>query len=399
MFKNEQEAIYIGNLISKKIQGTLQQAEEDYLRQWVNYSTENADMYNRCFDEQLQKEVYVSLHSIDLETAYDRTQQRILSRGEMTRKPRIASLYKYISAAVILVICGFSLYLFTIRKSPTDGMKAVPDYGPATSRASIILSDGRTISLDSADSLIIDQQNIRDNNGNTLGDINSAVFAKITTPRGGLYTITLADGTIVKLNAESSLEYPTTWAVDRREVSLQGEAYFEIAKNKNQPFIVNTAQQKIKVLGTHFNVLAYPNSSLTKTTLLEGSVLVERNHTDQNLLLEPGEQSLLQDNRLTKREVDVKQEVAWLYGKFNFDGKDLNEVIEELSRWYDVDITFEGKMPEIEFFGGTYRNGKISSVLDILKIYGIEYRIVESRRLILSPQKEQKGGEGQGSNK
>src|SRR5690606_4908990 len=178
--------------------------------------------------------------------------------------------------------------------------------------------------------------------------------------------------------------YPTKFQEHSREVQLTGEAYFEVAKQNDRPFTVRTSDQIITVLGTHFNVAAYEGPSLTKTTLTEGKVRVKDNINQAELTLAPGQQALSHEGKFSKRNVNVDQEIAWLQGKFNFDGKSLQEVMDDLSRWYNVDVVYEGEVPDIHFFGGTFRSSKLSTILSILESNEIKYRMTEDHKLIIS---------------
>ncbi|MNY17758.1 fec operon regulator FecR [compost metagenome] len=168
---------------------------------------------------------------------------------------------------------------------------------------------------------------------------------------------------------------------------MDGEAYFEVAKRKNQPFIVETKNQQVSVLGTHFNVNTYGNKSEMKTTLLEGKIRVKELTTGKDLVLLPGYQSCVMEGKLVSRAVDVNQEMAWIHGRFNFDGKSLYEVMDELSRWYNVDVEYRGEMPDVEFFGGTYRTSKLSTILNILKDQNLRYHFTANGKLIIEQNK------------
>ncbi|MNM71960.1 fec operon regulator FecR [compost metagenome] len=243
--------------------------------------------------------------------------------------------------------------------------------------------------------VVIDGGGIRYEDGHEVAPINAAVSARIETPRGGIYEVTLPDGTLVKLNAGTTLSYPTVFAKDKREVTLRGEAYFEVAKKKDQPFIVHTKNQQVQVLGTHFNINAYQTSVPTKTTLLEGKVMVTTLLGSQKVTLLPGDQSVNTGTELTKHPVNVQQEMAWVYGKFNFDGKSLRQVMDELSQWYAIDVVYKGDVPNVSFFGGTFRTSKLSTILKILKDQDLSYHLTENGKLIIEKNdpKAQKGGQ------
>ncbi|MDQ1149751.1 ferric-dicitrate binding protein FerR (iron transport regulator) [Sphingobacterium zeae] len=243
--------------------------------------------------------------------------------------------------------------------------------------------------------VVINGSGIRYDDGHEVASIDAAVSAKIETPRGGTYEVTLPDGSRVKLNAGTILSYPTQFAKDKREVSLQGEAFFEVAKRKDQPFIVHTKNQQVQVLGTQFNINAYPTSTQIKTTLLEGRVQVKELIKGHKVNLLPGNQAVNTGTQLIKQSVNVQQEIAWVYGKFNFDGKSLRQVMDELSQWYAVDVVYKGDVPDVSFFGGTFRTSKLSTILKILKDQDLSYHLTDDGKLIIehSNPKTQKGGQ------
>lgn len=190
----------------------------------------------------------------------------------------------------------------------------------------------------------------------------------ITTPRGGQYQVSLPDGTKVWLNAESSLKYPAKFANDHRTVELTGEAYFEVAKNKNKPFLVVTADQKVEVFGTHFNINAYTDEPSIKTTLLEGSVKVHQTSTLKSKFLKPGQQTSLKGDFFHVREVDVEEAIDWKNGVFSFNkSENIKTALRKLARWYDVEVTYEGGFNDIQLGGSFSRFSELADCITILE--------------------------------
>lgn len=189
-------------------------------------------------------------------------------------------------------------------------------------------------------------------------------YNSIETPRGGQYQLNLPDGTKIWLNSASSLKYPASFAaLKERRVELSGEAYFEVAKDKIHPFIVKSGRQQIQVLGTHFDVNAYPDEHLIKTTLLEGSVKL-----NEQVVLKPGEQSLLTGEKFSVKEVNVNDAIDWKNGEFVFTNESLTSILKKVSRWYDVEIKYihnPVNMPT--FTGSVSRSENISGVLKMLE--------------------------------
>lgn len=394
MHQNEEEPVIIGEIIAKKIQGIhLTEAEQGLLQYWLSLSDKNQDIYLRCKNTDEQQQAYEKFAVIDSKRAFARIQKKAFSYQIPHRIPVLKRLYPYLIAASVLLVGVFGTYLLSINtKSPADSIRQTADidYAPAGNKATVTLSDGRLFELDQQhQEIFIDEKGLNYQDGQLVAQTASVVSVKISTPRGGVYSVTLPDGTRVRLNANSELNYPVSFAHDKREVSLEGEAYFEVAKKANQPFLVNTEHQQVTVLGTHFNVEAYTGSDYPiKTTLVEGKVRVKATLNQMENVLEPGQQSLLQHGRLSKKKVDIDQELAWLNGKFNFDGKRLKEVMDEVSRWYNVDVVYKGNIPDIEFFGGTFRTGKLSTILSLLESNDITYQMTTDNKIIIAPAKE-----------
>jgi transmembrane sensor len=190
----------------------------------------------------------------------------------------------------------------------------------------------------------------------------------------------LPDGTIVWLNAASSLKFPTSFAGSKRQVELTGEAYFEVTENKSMPFEVLTGETSVSVLGTHFNINAYADEASINTTLLEGAVKV---HTGQAAkLLKPGQQSVFVNatGALSIQPADVDQAIAWKRGFFEFDNTDLQTIMRQISRWYDVDIVYQIQGSKALFGGGISRKLNLSEVLHLLEASGVYFK-VENRKV------------------
>ncbi|WEK19933.1 MAG: FecR domain-containing protein [Candidatus Pedobacter colombiensis] len=336
------------------------------------------------------------------------------------KKPVVRKTYWYRYAAIaaaILVVVSAGIYfgIKTKYNSKSKDANYTVDIPAGKNKATLTLANGAVINLDSVtDGEIAQQAGIAINktaDGQLVYNITakaekdataSEAYNTIATPRGGQYQVNLPDGTKIWLNAASSLKYPAVFGKDERKVELIGEAYFEVAKvtieeqgikskeqgsrnkDKRVPFIVVTDKQKIEVLGTHFNVNSYPDENNTKTTLLEGSVRVNTTVTQEqdNVILKPGQQSLLKNNRLTAYAVDIDEAVAWKNGYFQFNESDLGTIMRQLSRWYNVDVVFEGRSPEDLFHFKIPRNLSLTDVLKIFEINGINLKI-EGRTLIV----------------
>jgi len=212
---------------------------------------------------------------------------------------------------------------------------------------------------------------------------NSLVYNTATTPRGGQYQFILSDGTKVWLNSASSIKYPVQFIGNERKVELTGEAYFEVVHNAKMPFRVVSNGQTVEDLGTHFNINAYNDENVIKTTLLEGSVKVSS--AAGNNTIKPGQQAVLNNGNISViNDADLDAAVAWKNGFFYFDDNNIQEVMRQLARWYDVDIKCEGELPSRQFSGEISRNVKASQILDILSFKKIHYKI-DGKSIVITP--------------
>lgn len=303
--------------------------------------------------------------------------------------------WTYVAAAIIIAALGIGLYQYTHQKPVQPAVATIPpknDALPGGNKAILKLANGRNIVLDSAangslavqgNANVVKLANGRLAYQNRQNAQREPVYNTVSTPRGGQYNLTLSDGTQVWLNAASSITFPTDFTGDRREVTVTGEAYFEVAGNNTKPFHVLYDHTDIQVLGTHFNVNTYEDEAFARTTLLEGRVRVVSG--GQQILLLPGQQAAqAADGQLSKNtKVDLEQVMAWKNGLFNFDGADLQQVLRQLGRWYDVDVVYEGNVPERRFGGEIPRDLNLSQVLKVLQKVEVKFRI-DGKKLIVS---------------
>ncbi|WP_418360420.1 FecR family protein [Sphingobacterium detergens] len=383
-FIEEEKLIRISALVLKEMQGRLTGEERIFLDSWLKESALHTQIYQRCLSGHKQREAYASLRYFETQRNFDGLKAKIAFPSK-TRTVVLRRLWPIVAAASVLIaISGIWFWNKGANQQLNERLVSINDRLPASNLATITLSDGRQYQLNKTENkVVIDSGGIHYSHGDQVAAINAAVSAKIETPRGGTYDVTLPDGTNVKLNAGTILTYPTVFAKDKREVTLLGEAYFEVAKRKDQPFIVHSKNQQVRVLGTHFNINAYQTSAKIKTTLLEGKVTVKELNRGHQVTLLPGDQAVNSAANFSKRAVNVQQEMAWVYGKFNFDGKSLREVMDELSQWYAIDVVYKGDIPEVEFFGGTFRTSKLSTILKILKDQDLSYQLTDDGKLII----------------
>ncbi len=318
----------------------------------------------------------------------------------------------YVAAILIMGIVGtWMLWDSQTIDQKTENASLLEDVQPGGNRALLTLADGRTVDLSTAQSGIVVGDVLTYLDGTTiLGEglaSDAPILMSISTPKGGTYQITLPDGSTVWLNSASKLTYPSQFDQDERIVELEGEAYFEVSKmlkprisksrksnnstSKQLPFLVKTRNQTVEVLGTEFNISAYHDEPEVTTTLVEGSVKVALSRLSESApstILKPGQQSIVGSEDARVSEVDVSAFVGWKEGYFIFNGTELHDAMRQLSRWYDVEVIYEGVIPHTPFYGKISRDDTLAEVLTILKEGKVNFRIEKqgtSNRLIVIP--------------
>jgi len=343
-----------------------------------------------------------------IESAYEQIWSRISKEALVKKKASLKRThYRYASAAIIFITVAAGLFLLVNRKlsHPTIHdllVKTGKDVAPGGNKAILTLADGSKISLtDAANGNLAKQADIiisKTKDGQIIYTTKESALSSVTagtalintiaTPRGGQYQINLPDGTKVWLNAQSSLKYPIRFNNKAREVELSGEGYFEVYKN-HIPFIVKTKMQEVTVLGTHFNINSYDDEATTNTTLFEGSVSVQVKNKVNTLqtaafMLKPGQASIVGNNRPPKVvQADVESTVAWRNNLFVFKDESLESISRKLSRWYDVEVSFEGKPINLSFVGMVSRSKNISSVLKIMESAGDLHFKIQGKKIVI----------------
>lgn len=329
--------------------------------------------------------------------------------GNIQQKPERQSIKPvrrwYIpAAAAVLIIFGLSYFFFFTSGKPEAAETTAPstalvsnDILPGGNKAVLILGNGSSVILDSASNGIISKQGSIDINKTASGLLSYSVSAKhaigesaelyntISTPRGGQYQVTLADGTKVWLNAASSIRFPVAFAGAERKVEITGEVYFEVAKDEKKPFRVLTTSSMVEVLGTHFNINAYDDEASVKTTLLEGKVAVLAKDKIPRLLV-PGQQSSVnKEGEISVIiDADIEEAIAWKNGWFQYKSTDLKTILRQISRWYDVDIEYSGNT-SLYFTGQLPRSVHASKVFEKLELTGEVRFTIEGKKIIVSP--------------
>lgn len=301
-------------------------------------------------------------------------------------------LYAVAAAIIGIMVLG---YFFLFKKNTNKEVIVVTkplqtDVAPGKEGAVLTLADGKQIVLDSAgNGLLASEENMEVTKRG--GQISYGgqhgqreLYNTLTTPRGRQYSLILADGSKVWLNAASSIRFPTAFVSNERRVEITGEAYFEIAPDPSKPFHVITDDIRVAVLGTHFNVNAYGDESVIKTTLLEGKIRI--NNGSSTAILQPGEQAQIKGpNKVwVVKNVDVDDVIAWKNGLFSLKGTDVETLMKQIGRWYDIEVIYTDPLPQKRFVGSISRSVNLSDLLKALKEFGIRCRL-ENRKLIIEP--------------
>ncbi|WP_170831169.1 FecR family protein [Arachidicoccus rhizosphaerae] len=301
-------------------------------------------------------------------------------------------------AAAILILFCFSIMVYRLQfqKSANkqqvakEEMQGLPGQNIAAGHNGAILhlSNGQVILLDSLQNGVVTEQNgvkiLKDKNGLVyVGQAKETLYNDITTSRGQQWSLTLPDGTKVWLNAVSSIHYPLAFNGKDRIVSIKGEAYFEVVHNESQPFKVQVGNTMIEDIGTEFNINAYDDEASIKTTLLNGSVKVSAGSGSHVLI--PGEQAETDNSHIIKiSKVNTENVTGWVNGEMIFDNEMLEEVMKKVSRWYDIDVTYSGKIPNRKFTGSISRKLNLSEFLKLLEFENVDYKI-QGKQLTILP--------------
>lgn len=401
----------IAALIVKKLQETITPAEADALEAWAARDPANRALLNRLQDEQ---QVIADVQAFDAlwggaagAERYTRMEHEVLTATAAPVRRLWRHWLPYAAAVLLFVSAATIWYLRQPGTTPQTELSS--HYGadvlPGYDRARITLADGRVIDLDSAGvGLLTREQGVsitKDENGliayekqDEAAAAGASASHTIATPRGGQYRLILPDGTRVWLNAASALTYPTRFTGRSRVVELQGEAYFEVSKQYTNaadgkqvgtPFIVKTFRQEIEVLGTRFNVSAYPDDPDTRTTLVEGAVRVAPSTEHHSpITLKPGQQFLMRGRVIRIEEVDVDQYVAWKDGVFAFYNLGIAEMIRQIERWYDVKFDTTNMPPDDSRFSGEIRRDvRLSTLLDLMQHLAAPRYRIQGRRVVV----------------
>src|SRR5690606_821104 len=351
------------------------------------------DKFDQLLGEEFSKAVESTNPTEQIEHLTDKVKLNLKQHVASKKKSDLYRWLPYVAAVLIFGTVGVSWFIFSPKAD--DTIVSEMNILPGGNKATITLADGRVLTLDeSREGIIIEGQEVTYNDGTSTVlalESSSPQMLTLSTPRGGTYRVTLADGSMVWLNAESTLKYPSHFAKGERVVELEGEAYFDVKRVQAessdvhfQPFKVVSANQTITVLGTEFNVSAYHDEDDTKTTLVDGKVRIQAAQDRKNITLFPGEQGISGQGGLGKNKVDVSDYIDWKNGEFVFRNETAKEVLHRIARWYDIEIDYRKYLPADEIFSGSIsRQSNLQTVLNIMQEAGDLAFEIENRTVIV----------------
>lgn len=381
-FKSKQE------LLEKYIEGKCTSEEQQLVENWYNQQAEHlSDQLPAPDYANARNEIWLKLQS-----------------AKKTKTPILS--IRRLAAAAVLLIClgaGFYAYNLNVEKEKLHAARR-RDLPPGSNKAFLTLADGSRIALtDTGSKTIADQPGVRitsthdgqviyTQTGTTPGKSGKNLLNTIETPKGGQYQLTLPDGTRVWLNAATRLKYPINFAgLQERRVELDGEAYFEVSPNKACPFRVASEGQEVEVLGTHFNISTYVDDKSQKTTLLEGSVKIAplgyvEGHALWHLskTIKPGQQAIRNHGDFQIIQTDTVAAIAWKKGDFVFNAN-IKTIMQQISRWYNVEVIYDGNITSEEFGGTISRSKNINEILTVLESTNRIHFKLEGRRITVMP--------------
>lgn len=313
---------------------------------------------------------------------------QLMAEIHVTVKAPVYKLRRFFQVAVAaclaaLILVGGYFMFFNNKETGTPPIVKTTDIeAPKSDKAVIRFNNGKLIAVDTLTSYSdgnVTVTRMADGRLVYAGLGTEIKFNTLSNPRGSkVIDMTLADGSRVWLNAGSSITYPVSFVSSERKVNMTGEAYFEVAKDASKKFIVIASGLTTEVIGTHFNINTYTDEAVKKVTLLEGSIMVN------GTMIKPGQQAQVGHELKVSGNIDLDAVMAWRNGYFHFSGMGIQEVMRQLERWYDITVSFEGKIPERKFAGQIDRNANLSEVIRILRESNVHFT-VKDRHLIVTP--------------
>jgi len=403
----------IKDLLDKYLAGRANLAEQQLVEKWL----EETESWENEWDKMNAEDKSAWINNLHDELKKNIAGRTVPFRNEgFISAPWYSRWYFRVAAAAIFIIAAVGSWYFllngtgTPKKIVTARQAQNNDVLPGTNKAVLTLANGDTVVLDNADNGVIVRQGNTEvskkgaqlvyNKRQTTNEDKAHAYHMLTTPRGGQYSLILPDGSLVWLNAASSIRYPVTFADSIREVEITGEAYFEVAlwlrAGKKIPFHVNITspdgvqKSRIEVLGTHFNINSYDEEASINTTLLEGKVKVilpgDDTSDKKSIVLSPGQQARINSHGEINivNNVNIEEAIAWKNGLFLMTSADIPVVLRQLARWYDVEIVYNGRTAGGTITGDIPMQMKLSEVLKVLELSGVKFKI-EGKKIIVGP--------------
>lgn len=371
----------VNDLSKKLLEGEITTTEKEELEDWYN----NFDNQEHLIYSELSKQEFAN-----------KLYQRISDEAEVQPAKR-SNYYRYTAVAASILLClSAAIVSQYLHKGKTEiAAEQINEIKPGGNKATLTLANGKVIDLKNAPTGLLATGGSRSIHKTAEGVIayntsektngNNSGYNILSTPKGGQFSIRLADGTLAILDAQSSIRYPTSFNSDKRTVEVTGQVYFEVVHRAKQPFIVKTRQQTIEDLGTHFNINAYPTSATVKTTLEEGRVSITINK--KTVFLKPGQAALSMagNENINITAADLEETLAWKNGYFRFNDEHIENIMSQIGRWYNIEVVYSGQPPADGFNGTILRSKNLAQVLRILERTGIVHFKIEGRRITVLP--------------
>lgn len=406
------EADYLAALLLKQLRQEITAEELEYLERWKAAHPSNAQVYDRVNDSEKLLNDLTAMKQVDMEGWWQKISANITPIKRTV--PFYRRWYTYAAAAVVLIVAGAITWQYGQPKKLPPAVTgtyvpAVVDVQPGGNKATLALSNGNVINLSDANSGKLAQEGnvnvVKLKEGEIryehTGDVNiqeGVVWNTLSTPRGGQYSLVLPDGSKVWLNAASSIKYPAQFSKTERRVTITGEAYFDVVPNTQKvPFIVDiqsvsgTGLAEVEVLGTSFDIMAYDDEADIKTTLLKGKVkLSAAGESSEYKLLAPGQQAQMPHMAINGKELikivdveDADEAMNWRNGLVSLQNADIKTIMRMISRWYNIEIGYQGQTPNYTFTGILPLKENLSAVIKVLEFNGMRFKIEQKKITIL----------------
>lgn len=389
----------IAQLLHRQLTGeALSAAELQELEAWGRQSAGNAALLEKIHHEASIHDMLQTWHRIERNREQNRARFLAQLQAPAGQAPRLSffrgKVFRYAAAAALIIGIATITWQHTRTPAPPAiSLRESAPIAPGREGAILTLADGSQMVLDSAGNGVIAHQNgarVVLQNGqlaynSTGGGAGAVAYNTVSTPKGRQFKLILPDGTKVWLNAASAIKYPTAFSGTTRAITVEGEAYFEVAANDKAPFTVTAGGATIEVLGTSFNVNAYTNENSIRTTLLSGAVRVSA--YQHSATLKPAQQATVKPSGAgltVTSQVDTDQVMAWKNGLFNFENASLDEVMRQLERWYDIEVVYQKGIPPTRFGGEINKQNTLQDVLQILEGSNVHFQL-QGRKLIVMP--------------